>query len=119
MSRDTTDVVERAPSLDRDGHPAYRVETDGRDLTVAIADGVAAVADCDPTGAEFVLYDAVDPDALRRLFGASRTGSERTDGRVVFELQGCRVEVHAGGDLVVYAPDSGRRDGTATPADSA
>lgn len=119
MTRDTTDVVQRAPSLDRDGRSAYRVETGGRDLIVAIVDAVAAVADCDPTDAEFVLYDAVDPDALRRLFGDSPGGATRDEGRVVFELQGCRVEVHADGDHVVYAPDSHRRDGTATPAGSA
>lgn len=109
-------LVERAPSLDRDGRRAYRVETDGRDLTSAIVGGVAAVADCDPVTDGFRLYDAVDPDALERLVGR---GDGRFDGKVVFELRGCRVEAHSDGGLVVHESSDGRDGSHAPSAESA
>ena len=106
------DSAERAPSLDRDGRRAYRVETDGRDLTSAIVEAVAAVADCDPVTDGFRLYDAVDPDALERLVGRE---DGRFVGKIVFELRGCRVEAHSHGGLVVHEP-SDSFDGSQAPS---
>lgn len=106
------DLAERAPSLDRDGRRAYRVETDGRDLVSAIVEAVATVADCDPVMDGFRLYDAVDPDALERLVGRE---DGRFDGKVVFELRECRVEARSDGRLVVHEP-SGGLDGSNAPS---
>lgn len=108
MNGDTEDLTERAPSLDRDGRAAYRVESNGRDVCTTVVRAVAEVSGGDLLTGERVLYDVVDPDALEQLFG-DRPG---TTGRVVFELQGCTVEVHADGEHVVYEPlgcnESGR-----------
>lgn len=109
---DKSPLAERVPSLDTDGRSAYRVETDGRDLTSAIVEAVAAVTDCDPVTDGFRLYDAVDPDALERLVGRE---DSRFDGKVIFELRGCRVEARSDGDLVVHEPSDGR-DGSHAPS---
>lgn len=118
MSEDTTDFVERDPSLDRDGRAAYRVETDGSDLTAALVGAVAEVADCDPVADGFRLYDVVDPEALERLFNAETAG-DRVVGKVCFELRGCRVEVHSDGEHVVYAPEETHNDSHAPSVGSA
>jgi len=115
----TTQYVEREPSLDRGGRPAYRIATDGEDPTVSVPRAVAAITGCEPTDEEFVLYDAVDPDALTRLFGDRRDGSPRTRGRVVFELRGCRVEVRADGDHVVHGPEPGVEESESASLESA
>jgi hypothetical protein len=104
MSSDTEDITERAPSLDRSGRAAYRVESNGWDVSTTIVKAVAKVTDCELLAGEPLLYDVVDPDALERLFSDRRGGSSLTNGKVVFELRGCRVEVHADGDPVVYEP---------------
>jgi len=51
----------------------------------------------DPVNIEPRLNTAIDTDALDRLF----TGSERTDGRVIFEYSGYRVTVDSDGDVEV------------------
>ncbi|MFC4451442.1 HalOD1 output domain-containing protein [Halorussus aquaticus] len=38
------------------------------------------------------------------MFADHGNEASRTSGRVVFDFQGCRVEVHADGDLVVFEP---------------
>lgn len=111
MSEDTTDLVERAPSLDRDGRAAYRVRTDGSDLTATLVGAIAEVADCDPVAEGFRLYDVVDPEALERLF---HDDADRVVGKVTFELGGCRVEVYSDGEHVVYEPE-GTPDDSHTP----
>lgn len=118
MGNDTASHVNRAPSLDRGERPAYRVEAGG-DPSVTVPRAVAAVTGCEPTGEEFVLYDAVDPDALAQLFSDREDGDSRTRGRVVFELMGCRVEVRADGDHVVHGPAPGTDDARPTSAESA
>lgn len=112
MNEDSS-LVERAPSLDRDERRAYRVETDGSDLTVAIVEGIAAVADCDPVADGFRLYDVVDPEALERLVGGH--GAGHFDGEVVFEVRGCRIEARSDGALVVHEPTDGQ-DGSHAPS---
>jgi len=119
MRDETTQYVERDPSLDRGERPAYRIATSGEDPTVSVPRAVAAITDSEPTDEGLVLYDAVDPDALRRLFGDRRDGSPRTQGRVVFELRGCRVEVRADGDHVVHAPDPGLEESESFSTESA
>ncbi|WP_128478808.1 HalOD1 output domain-containing protein [Halorussus pelagicus] len=118
MNRDTEDLTKRAPSLDRDGRAAYRVVSSGLDVSTTIIEAVTEVADCDRLADECILYDVVDPDALNRLFEDRGVGETGTTGRVVFELYGCRVEVRADGNHVVYEPEN-CEDSSASAAQSA
>ncbi|NHN48423.1 hypothetical protein G9464_12580 [Halostella sp. JP-L12] len=47
------------------------------------------------------LYDAIDPDALNKLFDSSAFGAERGDGTVEFAYAGCDVSVRADGRVTV------------------
>ncbi|NHN60506.1 MULTISPECIES: HalOD1 output domain-containing protein [Halorussus] len=47
------------------------------------------------------LYDAVDPDALEAIFRPTRNGPRRDAGRVSFSVGAFRVDVHAGGQVLV------------------
>ncbi|UPV99621.1 hypothetical protein M0R88_13990 [Halorussus gelatinilyticus] len=63
------------------------------------------------------LYHVIDPDALDRLFSATRGGS-RSQGYVEFTFAGCEVVVSGGGDVEVSERDltadiSEDADGTA------
>jgi hypothetical protein len=108
MTEDIRDITERTPSRDRDGRAAYRVRSTDWNVSTAVVAAVAEVADGDLLDDE-VLYDVVDPDALDYLFDG-----RRGDGRVVFELRGCRVEIAASDDLFVYAPDESGGSGAST-----
>jgi len=61
---------------------------------------VEAVADAkDVSSLELdPLYDVVDPDAMDGLFQAGAAG------RIEFVYEGCKVVVHADGDVDVTAP---------------
>lgn len=104
MTRDTEDLTERAPSLDRNERAAYRVVSSDWDVTTTIVKAVTEVTECDLLAGDPVLYDVIDPDALSQLFTDQNGDRSRTIGKVVFELRGCRVEVHADGEHVVYEP---------------
>ena len=119
MTRDTDDLTERAPSLDRDGRAAYRVAPNGRNVSTNVVEAVAEVADCDPLAGDCVLYDVVDPDALDRLFTDRGVEVAPITGKVVFSLQGCRVEAHADGELVVHEPRDGHEESNTSAAWSA
>ncbi|WP_276302192.1 HalOD1 output domain-containing protein [Halorussus lipolyticus] len=113
MNRDMESLTERAPSLDRDGRAAYRVVSNDWDTSTTVVRAVTEVADCDLLADDCVLYDVVDPDALNRLFAGRDSGDPGTAGRasvgrVVFELHGCRVEVRADGEHVIYEPENDR-----------
>ncbi|UPV76375.1 hypothetical protein M0R89_19640 (plasmid) [Halorussus limi] len=118
MNWDTEDFTERAPSLDRDGRAAYRIVSNGLDVSTAVIEAVTEVADCDRLADECILYDVVDPDALNRLFENRSGGTAGATGRIVFELNRCRVEVRADGNHVVYEPDNSG-DSSASTAQSA
>jgi len=118
MNRDTRNLTKRAPSLDRDGRAAYRVVSNELDVSTAIVEAVTEVTDCDRLADECVLYEVVDPDALNRLFENRGGGATGPTGHVVFGLNGCRVEVRANGEHVVYEPEAGE-DSSASAAQSA
>lgn len=52
-----------------------------------------------------VLYEAIDPDALDRIFADRRGGQTRGHGYVSFELAGCSVTVTGDEDVRVCPPD--------------
>jgi hypothetical protein len=114
MNRDMESLTERAPSLDRDGRAAHRVVSTDWDTSTTIVRAVTEVADCDLLDNDCVLYDVVDPDALNQLFTDREAGATRMTGRVVFNLQGCRVEIHADGEHVVYEPGNREESRTST-----
>ncbi|WP_049928443.1 HalOD1 output domain-containing protein [Halopiger goleimassiliensis] len=68
-------------------------------LTVVVADAVATARGVDVTELE-TLHDAIDTDALERLFEPHADGA-RTRGSVTFEYQGCLVTVGADGEIRV------------------
>ena len=105
MNQDTSTITERAPSLDRDGRPAYRVAPSEWSLSTTVVAAVTEVVDADPLADEGLLYDALDPEALDRLFADREDGVSRSSGRVVFTLRNCEVEVHATGAIVVFGPE--------------
>ncbi|WP_436930356.1 HalOD1 output domain-containing protein [Halosimplex halobium] len=71
----------------------------GTDLSIAVVEAVAEAKGVAPTEMEETLYDAVDPDALDRLFTDRETGE--LAGRVVFELDAHEVTVQSNGDILV------------------
>ena len=70
---------------------------------------VAAIADAegvDPTETDFILHDAVDPDALDRIFGGDRQ-VDVTEIRTVatFHVADYEVEIRNDGRITIDAPD--------------
>ena len=94
--------LRRAEPFDRNDRAAYRFRADGGSLAGAIVAAVDELADGDESADPETLYDVVDPDALAQLFADRHDGSPRTGGHAAFELRGCRVEVWAQGDHLVY-----------------
>jgi hypothetical protein len=74
--------------------PAHHVGT-------TVAQGIAEVTGTPVEDLDAELNEYVDPDALNRLFVERPDGSDRTEGHVVFPMQGCRVEVSADYRVVV------------------
>lgn len=106
MAERTTDEDDSAAV--REGGPrvvhSQAADRDGEtDLSVAVIEAVAEAKAVDPTEMETTLYDAVDPDALDRLF--TDRGGEAFAGRVVFELGAHEVTVQSNGDVLVRQVD--------------
>lgn len=68
-------------------------ELTAEDVTMDVVRAVADRKGVEPTDIDERLYDAVDAEALARLFA----GTDR--GRVTFEFAGVSVEVTAAGDV--------------------
>jgi hypothetical protein len=73
------------------------------DLSIAVIEAIAEAKGIEPTELEATLYDAVDPDALDRLF--TDRGDEALAGRVVFDLGAHEVTVQSNGDVLVRQVD--------------
>lgn len=78
-------------------------------LTDAVVFAVAEATDSGPTDIE-PLYHVVNPDALSQLFDSLAGGQPRSDGRIVFTMEGCEVVVHASGKVVATPPNGGGPD---------
>ena len=68
---------------------------------------VHALADClgiDPTDGRISLYDAVDPDALDRLFRPRHDGRPRRGGSLRFTVRDHYVTVHGDGEILIEPP---------------
>lgn len=78
----------------------YDPESSGG-LALTIVRGVANAANVDPLALDQRLYDAVDPDAIERMF--ARFGRpETTTGRIEFEFCEHVVVVHSDGWIEIY-----------------
>lgn len=96
---------DHAPREAEDPCPDFASEADaskgtyGSDTspTICVVETVADALGTDPTELG-PLYEAVDPDALDRLFESSH---RFTTGRVTFAFEGCDVTVDADGWVAV------------------
>ena len=75
---------------------AVTVETDGRSMSQAVIDAVAAVENTPPAELTPPLYDVVDPEALDKLFPG-----KPPLGKVVFNYNSYEVSVDADGYVAV------------------
>lgn len=73
-------------------------------LSTTVVHALADAMGGDVTETEFSLYDAVDPDALDRLFAPQGDGTERAPGHVAFRVMGHEVTVYHNGHIVITPP---------------
>ena len=83
-------------------------------VSIAIVDAIADMESTTAADVEPPLYEAVDPDALDRLF-APTDGSQRITGRVRFEYGSYDVSVSSAG-LVRITAGTGADDARADSA---
>lgn len=99
---DTNHVLNGADDGETDGTDRVELTHDpAHHVGTTVARGIAEVTGTPIEELDAELNESVDPDALNRLFAARLDGSERTEGRVVFPMQGCLVEVSADYRVVV------------------
>jgi hypothetical protein len=97
------DAADDEPGVD-ESEPTARVEVThdpAHHVGTTVARGIAEVTGTPVEDLAVELNDYVDPDALNRLFGERLDGTDRTEGRVVFPVQDCVVEVYADYRVVV------------------
>lgn len=73
-------------------------------VSTTVVHALADVMDVGVTDTGFALYDSIDPDALDRIFAATPAGRRRP-GHVAFAVEGYRVTVYSGGQIVITPPD--------------
>lgn len=74
------------------------------EISTTIIEAIAEAEGVSPLSHDVGLRDAVDPDALDRLF-EPRGGGEPLRGLVVFEVRDYVVAAFASGDVIVYGSD--------------
>ncbi len=88
-------AVDPTPFVHRTGAES---DSDGT-VSSVVVEALAEAEGTTPTGLTTPLYEAVDPDALDRLF---ETGSASASGRVEFSYADYRVTVTVDDDVYVY-----------------
>lgn len=84
----------------------YYPESEDTSLSETVLEAIEAYQDVDVTRSEFVLFDAIDPDALDRLF---RTEAD-ADVVVEFTVDDVRVTLLGDGGVDVKVSDPDRLD---------
>ncbi|WP_251341396.1 HalOD1 output domain-containing protein [Haloplanus halophilus] len=74
-------------------------ETSDIELSVTVVHAVLEATGKEPT--EVNLNDAIQPDALNRLFGDKHDGTPRSGGTLTFAFAGCEVTVTGDGEIRV------------------
>lgn len=92
-----------SPSPPRDYHAYHNRESSAR-LSTTVVHALADAMDRDVTATGAPLYDAVDPDALDRIFAPTADGTPRPPGHVAFTANGYRVTVYSTGQIVITPP---------------
>lgn len=87
---DADDITPDSTVEATDGLVTRRVDPDER-VSTAVVMAIAEALDADPTSLTPPLHDAIDPEAIDRLF--DRSSSRSANLRFEFELYGCRVAV--------------------------
>lgn len=93
--------------------PVEVTRDSGEHLATTVVYALSEALGCDPDALPVELNEAVDPDALERVFEA-RGGRERGPGRLVFEIGGCEVTVTSAGRVTVAAAGGPGGVGTET-----
>ena len=76
-------------------------------VSIAISKGIAVLTNTPPTELD-PLHDAVDSDALNRLYRPPTTHSrDRSGGHTKFRANECDVVVHSKGKIEISPPDDG------------
>jgi len=88
-------AIASAPVGSAGSTPVHRTVKEGP-VSLAVVEALAEAKDVSPVEVERPLYDAVDPDAIDRLFENGIDG-----GRVVFTASGYEVTVTGHGDIYV------------------
>lgn len=85
--------------MENEGHSTVRFgdRADGRTVSETVLQAVASVEGVEPHELDPPLYEAIDPDALERVFDGRAEGAVA----VAFEYQGYRVQVADGGAVTV------------------
>lgn len=75
-------------------------------LSVAVVEAVAEREAVNPLDLDIPLYDAIDPDALERLFTVDAEGRPGCAGHVTFDYGDRRVRVSSDREVRVLEPES-------------
>lgn len=86
------------------GATFHRDVGDDAELATVVTKAVAALDESDPESLQPLLSDAVDPDALDRIFRPLDGSTHGRAGRVEFPLADYEITVWGDGTVVV-APD--------------
>ncbi|GAB7018472.1 HalOD1 output domain-containing protein [Halostagnicola sp. A-GB9-2] len=89
-------MMKGIPRTSAPGDNRTHVQYDRREdepPSVAVATALASFHGEDVTAGSTQLYQYIDPDALDSLFGSTFSGTDRTGGRVRFEVDSATVVV--------------------------
>ncbi len=96
-----------APPASQSPPSLYRASHDPDGPAALSTTVIHALADCmgvDVTDSRVSLYDAVDPDALDKLFRPRYDGTPRTGGTLSFVVSGHHVRVSGDGEILIEPP---------------
>ena len=97
----------RSPASQSRSPSVYRATHDPDGPARLSTTVVHALADClgtDVTDGRVSLYDAVDPDALDRLFRPRHDGRPRSGGSLSFTVRDHYVTVSSDGEILIEPP---------------
>lgn len=103
MSEETDGIGGSNGDANLNVHRVHHDSESDQPLSTAVIMAVADTAGINPSEIRTPLYDAIDPDAMNKLFEATSNGAERTDGYLSFSIHGHHVSVDASGEISVQS----------------